>query len=305
MTEQTDAPARTPDTAPDTAPDAAPAPAPGPGTEPAPALPPVPADGPAPEAAGPRPHSRALRAALRWTAAAAVCGGVAVGTALAITSMERTDVPGLATEHDGRWTYPELSLPALPAGSPRPYTEGNEAEIHHADLRQLLLPAPEGATVDKKADGVWMDPDAFVELYEKDERADIRQALTDSALRRIATRAWTMPDGTRTRIHLLQFTSGAYSQGFVYDSLRPGAGGGPLQVGVGVGRIDSKVLDAAEVEFTGVQAYEEIAPYGPEQTSWTYITAGDTLALITQTRDKAVLGVPYQQTVILQNQLLG
>lgn len=96
---------------------------------------------PAADAAA-RPPRRVLRAVARWTAAALAFGVLGTGTAFGIASMERTDVPGLATEGDGRWDYPELTLPALPAGSPRPFSPGNPAEIHHADLRELLLPAP-------------------------------------------------------------------------------------------------------------------------------------------------------------------
>nr|WP_326592665.1 hypothetical protein [Streptomyces brevispora] len=70
-----------------------------------------------------------------------VLGGLRAGTAHTITSTERTDVPGLATEGDGRWDFPRLSLPALPPGAPRPFSDGNTAEVHHADLRRLLLPA--------------------------------------------------------------------------------------------------------------------------------------------------------------------
>lgn len=61
---------------------------------------------------------------------------------MGITALDRNDVPGLATESDGRWEYPELRLPALPVDRPRPFTDGNEGEIHYADLRELLLPAP-------------------------------------------------------------------------------------------------------------------------------------------------------------------
>lgn len=72
----------------------------------------------APAEATPVPPRRVLRAVARWTAAALVLGGLGAGTAFGINSMERTDVPGLATESDGRWDYPRLSLPALPATRP-------------------------------------------------------------------------------------------------------------------------------------------------------------------------------------------
>lgn len=67
-----------------------------------------------------KPSRRVLWAVARWTAAVLVCGGLGTGTAFGIASMERHEVPGLATESDGRWEYPKLSLPALPADAPRP-----------------------------------------------------------------------------------------------------------------------------------------------------------------------------------------
>ncbi|XQE87167.1 hypothetical protein ACN24M_18865 [Streptomyces microflavus] len=92
------------------------------------AVPAEPAEAPSPPpprpCRRPRPPRRALRAVARWTVALLVFGGLGTGTALAITSAERTDVPGLATESDGRWDYPKLSLPrcrpARPARSPTP-----------------------------------------------------------------------------------------------------------------------------------------------------------------------------------------
>src|SRR5690606_1129705 len=120
--------------------------------------------------ASPKPPRRVLRAVARWTAAALAFGVLGTGTAFGIASLERTDVPGLATEDDGRWDYPELSLPALPAGSPRPFSAGNPAEIHHADLRDLLLPAPAGAAPDKKLTGGWISTETFLDAYRQQDR---------------------------------------------------------------------------------------------------------------------------------------
>ncbi len=111
------------------------------------ALPAEPPEVPA-EPAGPpavRKDRRKLRAALRRTAAVVVFAVAGAGTAYGITRVERTDVPGLATESDGRWDYPLLTKPPLPSGSPGPQAESNPAGTHHADLRALLLPAPKGA----------------------------------------------------------------------------------------------------------------------------------------------------------------
>ncbi|WP_128977924.1 hypothetical protein [Streptomyces roseicoloratus] len=251
-----------------------------------------------------RPRRRVLASVARWVAAVVVCGGLGAGTAAAITSMERTDVPGLATESDGRWAYPKLSLPPLPEGSPRPFTDGNDGEIHHADLRRLLLPAPAGATVDPKLDGGWVGVDQYLSVYPKEQRGELKQALDDSALRHVTARAWTMPDGTRSAVYLLRFKSVGFSETFRDEAVKAGSSDRLLLDGVRIAEIDA-LGDDIRVTDTGVYAAAELKPYGPEQTRWAYIQAGDTLALVVQSRKGEAATVPFQQTVTLQNQLLG
>ncbi|MEV3932222.1 hypothetical protein [Streptomyces sp. NPDC049944] len=299
MTEQTAAPT-------DTAAPAVPAAA---------TFPPVPQDPPAPsaqdsapdpESAAPRPPRRVLRAVLRWTAAVLVMGGLGAGAVAGITSMKRTDVPGLATRDDGRWDYPVLSLPALPAGMPRPYSSINRAEVHHADLRRLLLPAPAGATADKKLDGGWVDTAGYVAEYGKDDRAALTQYLKDSSLRHVAARGWTMPDGTSSRIYLLQFNSVAHSTGFQHELFKGGSLTRPL-VGTTESLFDEDWESDAKADNTATYVYTEAEPYGSEQVRHAYVLAGDTVALIVHSR-KGRAGtdaVPFHQTLILQNQLLG
>ncbi|MEU0966341.1 hypothetical protein ABZ357_13310 [Streptomyces sp. NPDC005917] len=48
----------------------------------------------------------------------------------------------------------------------------------------------------------------------------------------------------------------------------------------------------------------EVKPYGAEQVREAYLSAGDTLALIVQSRKGRALAVPFQQTVTLQGELL-
>lgn len=93
----------------------------------------------------PRRRPAALFAALRWTAAAVVFGALGTTVAYAVTDRDRTDIPTLATQGDGRWTYPPLARPTLPVGAEAPFSAGNRGQIHYADLEQLLLPAPEEA----------------------------------------------------------------------------------------------------------------------------------------------------------------
>ncbi|MGW3687173.1 hypothetical protein [Streptomyces sp. NPDC005125] len=247
-----------------------------------------------------------MRAVARWTAAVLVLGGLGTGTALGITSMERTDVPGLATEGDGRWDYPELSLPALPTGSPRPFNEANVAEVHHADVRKLLLPAPAGATADKKLAGGWVSTAQYLSVYQKSKRPELGQVLKDSALRHITARGWSMPDGTSSWIYLLQVNSTAFAEAF-RDEISDNTSIGAQLIGSPRTDLDETWSSGGRVENTATYAYAEDKPYGSEQVRHGYVLSGDTLALVVQSR-KGKAGterIPFHQTLILQNQLLG
>ncbi|MET9932142.1 MULTISPECIES: hypothetical protein [unclassified Streptomyces] len=259
------------------------------------------ASAPAP---APKKSRRVLRGVVRWTAAVLVCGGVGAGTAMGLTAMERTDVPGLATESDGRWDYPELALPALPADAPRPWTDGNEGEIHHADLRRLLLPAPAGATVDPKSNGGWAGLDSYLALLPEKDRGEVERYVADSALRHVTARGWTTPDGTTTRVHLLRFASVAFAEDFKDVTMEKVSKSSGLPLGVEEAEIDTSV-GKIDVPYLSLYGYAEAEPYGPEQTRWAYIQAGDTLGVVTQTRKGGTPTVPFQQTVALQAQLLG
>ncbi|MFD4317798.1 hypothetical protein [Streptomyces sp. NPDC058548] len=271
----------------------------------APASAQVQAQTPAPAPEKPKKSRRPLLWGIaRWTAAVLVLGGVGAGTAMGITALERTDVPGLATESDGRWDYPKLALPALPEGALRPFTDGNDGEIHHADLRQLLLPAPKGATVDPKLKGGWVGLDTYLAHFHADDRVAVKEALSESALRHVAARGWTTPDGTSTRVYLMRFSSVAFAEAFKDDVLDTGTRGSRLPAGVDGETVDSSLKDV-RLSFLSLYSFDERKPYGPEQTRWAYIQAGDTLGLVVQSRKGEALTVPFQQTVALQAQLLS
>lgn len=251
---------------------------------------------------------RVLRAALRWTAAVVVLAAVGAGSAYGITRVERTDLPGLATEPDGRWTYPELTKPPLPSHSPGPFAEANPAGSHHADLRALVLPAPEGATEDKAlrgADGWLATEDYLAEYAREEDREELGQKLVDTGLRHIAARGWTTPDGVRTRVYLLRFdTAEVVDTQFASEVVAytdP-----PRQVrGADAVTYDEDFPEAAAVPGVERTAYVEAKPYGAEQVRQAYLTAGDVFAVILQSRKGGAPAVPFQQTVTLQSQLLG
>ncbi|MFD5517172.1 hypothetical protein [Streptomyces sp. NPDC127066] len=250
---------------------------------------------------------RVLRAVLRWTAAAVVFAAVGSAAAYGITGMERTDVPGLATEADGRWDYPTIVKPPLPSGSPGPFAESNKAGVHSADLRKLLLPAPKGAEADAALRGEdgWLAKKSFVAQYaEKTDRDTVGQLLTDYAVRHIAARGWTTADGTRTRIYLLQFETAAAAEDLVtekvafYDSPQVALRGAAM-----VER-DDAFPDRAAVDQITRYAYTESRPYGAEHVREAYLSAGDVVALVVQSRKGSARAIPFQQTVVLQSQLL-
>ncbi|MFD7126802.1 MULTISPECIES: hypothetical protein [Streptomyces] len=265
-----------------------------------PVLPPEAPDAP------PKPPRRVLRAVARWTAAALAFGVLGTGTAFGIASLERTDVPGLATEDDGRWDYPELSLPALPAGSPRPFGAGNPAEVHHADLRDLLLPAPAGAVPDKKLSGGWISTETFLDAYRQQDRQSVAQLLKDAPPRHIAARGWTMPDGTVSRIYLVRFNSTAFASGMI-DDLNVGSSAGTPLDRTDTTEIDGSWSSQNDFENTSSFVFAEQAPFGAEHVRQAYTLAGDTIALVVHERPgkREADRIPFQQTLILQNQLLA
>lgn len=283
---------------------------------PVPPVPPVPAVRPAPvpypddvsvPAVDPAPASprRWPRTALRWAAAVAVFGVVGGGVAYGVTRPERTRIPGLHTPDDGRWTYPPIALPKLPAGRPRPLSDANPGGRHYVDVRSLLLPAPLTATPDRAVPGStgWLPVTTFLAVYDgmTAYRTDSEQStLREDGLRHIAARAWTMPDGTRTDVFLLQFTSSAYAALYRSNVEVHALDGATDTVKDGTVASRSAVPPAVEVVAAG-----EKAPYGPTAARYAWLYAGDTIALVRQTRKGSVAEVPFRQTVRLQAQLLG
>ncbi|MFE7166865.1 hypothetical protein [Streptomyces sp. NPDC057616] len=275
-----------------------------------PSMPAEPAESapPLPDPAPVKKDRRVLRAALRWTAAVVVFAAVGAGTAYGITGMDRTDVPGLATQSDGRWDYPTLVKPPLPSGSPAPFDERNLAGAHYADLRALVLPAPAGAVEDKKLrgkDGWLATKDFLAEYAEKDARDELAQKFVDDGLRHVAARGWRTPDGTRTRVYLLQFGTAAVVDELFQKDMAPVSGPSEQLRGAGTSAFDDDFPTQAHDYNIPYSVYVESKPYGAEQVRQGYLSAGDVLAVIVQSRKGAAKAVPFRQTVALQSELLG
>ncbi|MEU3372911.1 hypothetical protein ACFYM2_30275 [Streptomyces sp. NPDC006711] len=262
---------------------------------------------PLPETPAAPKDRRVLRAVLRWTAAAAVFAVLGTGVAYGITERERTDVPGLSTESDGRWEYPRLVRPALPAGAALPFAVENPGRIHYADLERLLLPAPVGSVPDPtlKGDRSRISTDRFFQEFGADrEVSSMRHDLATGGPVQIAARGWTMPDGTATRIYLLRFHSVGYQTTFTSQHL-PDANVAPpvLKDVEGKSVFDQDYV--SRVPDVGHDVYVEPAPTGPVQVRHAYLMAGDILALVIQSRKGSAPAVPFHQTTVLQEQLLG
>ncbi|ARP74244.1 hypothetical protein LK06_017590 [Streptomyces pluripotens] len=272
-----------------------------------PGVPPVPDHPPVVAPVRGRKDRRVPRGVLRWTVAVVAFAVAGASTAYGVTQMKRTDVPGLATRSDGRWDYPAIVRPPLPAGSPAPFADANKGTSHYADLRGLVLPAPKGAKPDKRlrGDHGWLTTKVFLSEYAtKEDRAALADTLRDRGLRHIAARGWTMPDGTRTRIYLLQFDTGLVAgrvqeeQFTDYTTPVRDLRGAPLAL------LDETFPEAAKTAHVSHHVYVEPRPYGAEQVRQAYLTAGDVLALVVQSRKGGAKKIPFQQTVVLQEQLL-
>ncbi|MFI7359098.1 hypothetical protein ACIBTP_34865 [Streptomyces avidinii] len=269
-------------------------------------------------AAGSAKGRRRLFAALRWTAAVAVFAAVGTGVAYGITAPDRTDLPGLSTKDDGRWTFPPLSQPALPAGAPLAQGPDNHDETHYAPLTGLLLPAPEGAeadgTVTADKNGA-VSTDVFLEEYRPDTREKLKQSLEWDGLRQITGRGWTMPDGTRTHVYLLRFHASGFVDAFKgCDVNAPLNGVSALELDEVWTGVKSTQNAIVPLRFPGsgmageseLSVYEEAKPVlGEEQTKIGCLQSGDVLGMVIQTRKGEVAPVPFHQSVILQSQLLS
>jgi hypothetical protein len=271
---------------------------------------PVPQDAPValdPWAAPPEPAApkdrRVLRAVLRWTAAVVVFAALGGAAAYEVTQPRRTDIPGLQTPDDGRWTYQALKLPKLPAGKPRALdADNNPPGRHYADVRSLLLPAPAGAKLDKTFPGRdgWLPTSTFLNLFQKDGRKDLALRMDQDTLRHIAARAWTMPDGTRAEIYLLQYSSAGYASRSQSDISDNG-----VFSEAPVASYDAAFPTDGAPDGVTTNIYDEDKPRGTNHVRYAFLTSGDTVALVYLTKKGSQPKVPFRQTVLLQSQLLG
>ncbi|MFB7469958.1 hypothetical protein [Kitasatospora sp. NPDC056184] len=269
-------------------------------------------------------RTRRRRAGLRWSAAAVVCALAGTGSALAVTAAERTDLPGLATKSDGRYTFAPLVLPPLPSGKPAP--KDNRGR-HAADLRQLLLPAPVEAggpatTTGAPAPSASSGPSATAGTStspaptsasappatgpadcgalaaEQQDSTRVRALLLQNACRATAAREWTASDGTRTQIRLLSFGSDdeAWS---VFVGLRDGMG--PRDIST-IGTAKSPGWEAiSDIAIATLVSGADDAP----TARLAYVAAGDIVGVVTMTNPTGVPAAAFRQVATLQSDLLA
>ncbi|HZP50737.1 hypothetical protein [Actinocrinis sp.] len=249
-------------------------------------------------------RSRRRRNALRWTGAVAVMIAVGGGTAFALAIPQRTDMPGLGTSSDGRYAFPQLSLPALPAGQPAPASSaGAESGQHLADIRKLLLPKPVGATtqpVKNAVDGWLADPSPlFIDQ-------DGKRILAEYGLRHTAAASWNATDNATTTIYLLQFADNkaasaaqsALADGNLTALDEPALSTAITGVPSNVAAQDLVVLSSGvNGEYSTVKGSGKVAEYGS-------FVSGDTVAVITQSGPAGLQFAPFKQVMILQAELL-
>ena len=242
-----------------------------------------------------------LRTALRWVAVALVLGLSGTATAFAVMTPDRTDIPGLHTAPDGRYTFPDLTLPGLPSDKPSPLASGNGGR-HWASLPALLVPAPQQAvarTASTSAASSAKGCTAYSELFTVP--TEVSKFMTESACRRSARRSWTTPDGTRTEIRLLGFGSEPEAQSLYVVLVENKLRAVPNETSM---RADDYSLPwnvggqpvALREKIGGEQHYVACA---------VHLKAGDLIATIVMTNPKGVSEVAFRQVVTLQADLLG
>ncbi|HWG26537.1 hypothetical protein [Actinospica sp.] len=227
----------------------------------------------------------------RWAGAAVTMLAVGTGCAFAVLAPQRTDLPGLKTAGDGRYTFAPLTLPTLAPGQAAPGTDANHGQQHVSDIRKLLLSPPEGATADRSLPGAsgWVSRAATVGILDNPQAS--YQLRTDG-WRHTAGVAWKTPDGADTKIWLLQFIDGeatddAYSTlNSFYSVSAQGATAETLEINQATAATYVRVVKGSTATYYGqVQLY-------------------DIAFLIQYTAPVSVGVAPFEQEIDLQAELL-
>lgn len=225
----------------------------------------------------------------RWVGASVLTLAVGSGCAFGVMAAERTDIPGLATAADGRYDFAPLTLPALAPGQADPNNTANEGGQHLSDIRELLLPAPEGATRDAALPGAagWVSESATLALVGANSSAE---DLATYGWRHTAGVSWKTPDGAATKIYLLQFI----------DAIEAGNAAGGFTA---FGGLDWSAPKDFDVDGVTPVSYEE-SVHGGTTTWYGEAQVRDTEFLIVYQAPDSVGVAPFEQEADLQVELL-
>jgi hypothetical protein len=260
-----------------------------------------PSDSPVESAEAAARRTRIRRNVLRWTGAVVLTLAVGGGTAFAISIPQRTDVPGLSTPADGRYAFPALSLPTLPAGQLAPSASANTtAQQHLADIRTLLLSKPDGATTPGVKTSGWME-DAYTLFTDQHDKV----LFAEYGLRHTATTIWTTPDGATTKIYLLQFADGPatadllgnLTKGIVSTNATNGLSSTLSGATSGAATHGMNLSTNVAADYTAVTANGKITRYGT-------FSSGDIIAVVIQSGPAKLPLAPFAQVLTLQAELL-
>ncbi|MDH6137398.1 hypothetical protein P3T37_006830 [Kitasatospora sp. MAA4] len=274
-----------------------------------------------PTAAPRRPRTATVA---RWAAAVLLLAGSGTAAAFAVTAPARTDLPGLATPNDGRYTFAPLTLPPLPSGRSAPAADPLEHR-HYADLRRLLLPPPRGAVTPtlpvapssspssapasspsassapaaSQPTAHWATCGDFTKLDANPVLLTV--IVTENACRAAATQVWTAADGTRTELWLQSFGSEEEADQYFTELTTMGLPKAVPQPMVAPADMALSSLSNAFPRSSGQRGTGGSLPIG----RYAYLNAGDVVATVLMTNPVGVADQPFQQVVTLQSDLLN
>jgi hypothetical protein len=296
-----------PEAAPQTVPVPAPAPVPETAPAPAPALvppplaaepvfvpattfvPPFGESTPIPALTEPSPPKPKKKFPWRWIGAAVTMLAVGAGCAFAVMAPQRTELPGLKTASDGRYTFAPLVLPTLAPGQSGPNSVANAGAQHISDIRKLLLSPPKGAVLDHALPGTtgWVSRSATLAVLGNEQAAE---QLSIDGWRHTAGIAWKTPDGAETKIWLVQFidSSAGTDASMAFSSFNGGSTATPTSIAVA---------------NTTTANYVRVVK-GSTATWYGQVNVEDTEALVEFTAPTSVGITPFEQELDLQVEML-
>jgi hypothetical protein len=223
----------------------------------------------------------------RWIGAVVTAAAVGAGCAFGVMEPRRTDLPGLQTASDGRYVFAPLALPTLAAGQDVP--SADPAGQHLADIRKLLLSAPQGAVSDHAVpltDGWLSKSDSLKLTVEDSAQLDFGQF----GWRHTAAESWKTSDGAETKIYLLQFSSQVNAMAAEVTLVEmPGLPTGATGTTIA---LDDQTLTYLK------------ASHGSTNTWYGIASVRDTVLEIVYTAPSSVGIAPFKQELLLQAELL-